>query len=198
VKVYGLTGGIASGKTSVAAILRELGAVVLDADEIAREVVEPGRPALALVAARFPGVVGPDGRLDRAKLGARVFGSPAERQALNAILHPVIQAEVLARSQALAAQGIAQVVYDAALLIENGQHEVLDGVILVSAPRQEQIARIVARDGLTREQAEARVNAQLPLEAKLKHATWVIDTSGDREQTREQARRVWQSIRAKA
>ena len=197
-KVFGLTGGIASGKSTVAAMLREVGAVVLDADQIAREVVEPGQPALAQIAARFPGVVGPDGRLDRSRLGARVFGSTAEREALNAILHPIIQAEVLARTQALAAQGVAQVVYDAALLIENGQHQTMDGVILVTAPREVQVSRVMARDGLTRAQAEARVNSQLPLEAKLKHATWVIDTAGDREQTRELARKVWQSIRTGA
>ena len=197
-KLIGLTGGIASGKSTVSAMLRELGALVLDADEIAREVVAPGQPALAEIAARFPGVVGPDGLLNRSKLGARVFGAAAERKALNEILHPRIRAEVLSRTQALAAQGVELVVYDAALLVENGQHEAMDGVIVVSAPRETQISRVMARDGLTRDQAEARVNSQLPLEAKLKHATWVIDTSGDREQTREQTRKVWQSIRAGA
>ncbi|MHB8872970.1 MAG: dephospho-CoA kinase [Myxococcaceae bacterium] len=193
-KVYGLTGGIASGKSTVSKMLRELGAVVLDADQIAREVVEPGQPALGEIALRFPGVVGPDGRLDRAKLAARVFGDEAERKALNAIVHPRIQAEVLERTGALAAKGVEQVFYDAALLIENGLDRAMSGVILVSAPPQVQLERLLAR-GATPEEAQARVAAQLPLEAKARHATWIIDNSGDLEHTRAQVGAVWMSIR---
>ncbi len=122
-KLYGLTGGIASGKSTVSRMLRELGAQVLDADVIAREVVEPGTPGLKAVAERFPGVLGPDGHLDRAKLGARVFGDPKERSALNAILHPLIGQEFLLRTHALARQGVERVLYDAPLLIENRLHD---------------------------------------------------------------------------
>ena len=197
-KVIGLTGGIASGKSTVSAMLRELGATVIDADQIARAVVEPGQPALAEISRRFPGVVGPDGRLDRAKLARRVFGDEAERQALNAIIHPRIQAEVRKQTQALAAQGVEQVVYDAPLLIENGAQRGLDGVILVSVPREVQIERLIAGRGLSRAEAEARVASQLPLEEKAKFATWIIDSSGAIEQTREQVRKVWMSIRAGA
>ena len=104
-QVFGLTGGIATGKSTVSRMFRELGEVVLDADEVAREVVEPGQPALEEIAARFPGVVGTDGRLDRARLAERVFSEPAERAALNAIMHPRIQERVLELTPALAARG---------------------------------------------------------------------------------------------
>lgn len=196
-RIYGLTGGIASGKSTVSGLLRELGAHVLDADLIAREVVEPGTLGLAEVGARFPGVLGPDGRLDRAKLGARVFADPAERAALNALLHPRIREAFLEKTQALAAQGVARVLYDAPLLIENRLHVGLDGVVLVWVPRALQLARLKARDGLEDAGAEARLAAQLPLDAKREHATWIIDNSGDREATRAQVQEVWRALLAR-
>lgn len=194
-RLIGLTGGIASGKSTVSAILRELGAHVLDADEIAREVVEPGAPALADIARRFPGVVGPDGRLDRAALGARVFQDPAERAALNAIIHPRIQQAFLEKTQALAERGVDVVVYDAPLLIENSIHPWMNGVILVDAPRELQVARLMARNALSQEAAEQRLSAQLPLEEKRKHATWIVDNAGDLASTRAQVEAVWKTIR---
>src|SRR5688572_1421282 len=136
-------------------MLRELGAHVLDADVIAREVVEPGTPGLQAVAERFPGVLGPDGRLDRAKLGARVFGDPQERAALNALLHPLIGQQFMLRTQALAEQGVERVLYDAPLLIENRLHLGMDGVVLVWVPREVQKARLMGRDGLDEAAAEA-------------------------------------------
>jgi len=197
VRIYGLTGGIASGKSTVSQMLRELGAHVLDADAIAREVVEPGTLGLAEVGARFPGVIGPEGRLDRAKLGARVFADPTERAALNALLHPRIREAFLEKTQALAAQGVARVLYDAPLLIENGLHVGLDGVVLVWVPRELQKARLKARDGLEDAGAEARLAAQLPLDAKREHATWLIDNTGDREATRAQVQEVWRALLAR-
>jgi dephospho-CoA kinase len=193
-RLIGLTGGIATGKTTVTRWLREAGAHVLDADELAREVVEPGTPGLRSVAERFPGVVGPDGRLDRAALAARVFGNEGERQALNAALHPLIQQAFLEKSQALADEGVDLIVYDAALLIENGLHTLMDGVILVTAPRPTQVERLVARNGMTPAQAEARIDAQLPLSQKLAHATWVIDNGGTLESTRAQVDTLWRQI----
>jgi dephospho-CoA kinase len=196
-RLYGLTGGIASGKSTVSRMLRELGAHVLDADAIAREVVEPGTPGLAEVAARFPGVVGPDGRLDRAKLGARVFADPAERAALNALLHPRIGAAFLEKTQALAEQGVERVIYDAPLLIENGLHAGMDGVVLVWVPREVQKQRLMARDGLDSQAAEARLAAQLPLEEKRRHATWLVDNTGDLTSTRAQVEEVWRAMLAR-
>jgi dephospho-CoA kinase len=194
-KLIGLTGGIASGKSTVSAMLRELGAQVLDADLLAREVVEPGTPALADIAARFPGVLTPEGRLDRAKLGERVFGDPAERAALNALIHPRIAQAFLERTEALRAAGHPEAVYDAPLLVENGLHGAMDAVVLVWVPRALQKARLVARDGLSEAQAEARLAAQLPLDDKRALATHVVDNSGGREETRAQVERIWASLR---
>lgn len=196
-RIYGLTGGIGSGKSTVVRMLRELGAHVLDADVIAREVVEPGTPGLKAVAERFPGVVGPDGLLDRAKLGARVFGDPKERAALNALLHPLIGQQFLLRTHALAERGVERLVYDAPLLIENRLHEGMDGVVLVWVPREVQKARLMARDGLDEAAAEARLAAQLPLDEKRQHATWVVDNSGNLEATRAQVAAVWSAMLAR-
>src|SRR5215218_4513459 len=195
--VYGLTGGIASGKSTVSRMLRELGAQVLDADLLAREVVAPGTPGLAEVAARFPGVVGADGQLDRARLGARVFADPAERAALNALLHPRIAQAFLERTLALAEAGVPRVIYDAPLLIENGLHTRMEAVVLVAVPREVQRARLMARDGLSLEAAEARLASQLPLEEKRRHATWVVDNSGSLEETRAQVEQIWKALVAR-
>nr|WP_153864843.1 MULTISPECIES: dephospho-CoA kinase [Myxococcaceae] len=195
--MYGLTGGIASGKSTVSRMLRELGAQVLDADVLAREVVASGTPGLAEVAARFPGVLGPDGGLDRAKLGQRVFADASERAALNALLHPRIAQAFLERTQALAEAGAARVIYDAPLLIENGLHTRMEGVILVAVPREVQLARLMARDGLSREAAEARLASQLPLEDKRRHATWVVDNAGELAATRAQVERIWEALLAR-
>ena len=191
IRVIGLTGGIASGKSAVSAMLRELGASIIDADQVAREVVEPGQPALSEISRRFPGVVGADGRLDRAALGERVFRDDADRRALNAILHPRIQQAVLEKTRALADAGETVVIYEAPLIVENRIHERLDGLILVVVPREVQLARLMARNGLSREQAEARLAAQLPLDEKRKHATWIVDNSSTPDETRAQVDRLW-------
>ena len=194
-RVVGLTGGIASGKSTVSAMFRELGAPVIDADEVARDVVEPGTAGLEEVALRFPGVVDASGRLDRAALGRHVFADPAERRALEAILHPRIREEVARRLEALARAGAAVALYDAALLIENGLHRGLDGVIVVSAPESVQRARLAARDGLDEAAITARLAAQLPLADKRAHATWVVDNGGSLDGTRAQVRQIWEEIR---
>ena len=194
-RVVGLTGGIGSGKSTVSAMFRELGAQVIDADQVARDVVEPGTPGLEEAARRFPGVLDPSGHLDRAALGRRVFADPAERRALEGILHPRIREEVARRTEALARAGVTVALYDAALLIENGLHRGLDGVILVSAPEAVQRARLAARDGLDEAAITARLAAQLPLAHKRAHATWVVDNGGSLDETRAQVRRIWEEIR---
>ncbi len=195
-RLVGLTGSIATGKSTVAQLLVKHGAALIDADLIAREVVAPGEPALAEIAARFPGVVGPTGELDRPRLADRIFADPAERAALNAITHPKIQATVIERTQALAAQQVPVVIYDAALLIENRLEEAMEGVILVVAPAEVQRARLIARNGLSAQQADARIAAQMPQEDKRKAATWVIDNGGSLEDTGRQVDALWKTLTA--
>ncbi len=197
-RTIGLTGGIASGKSTVSQMLSEMGAQVIDADALAREVVEPGTPALKEISRRFPGVVDADGRLDRAKLADRIFGQEQERLALNAIVHPRVQEAYLNKAHALAKQGTEVIIYDAALLLENGLDRKMDGVILVTVPREVQISRLIARNGLTgltRGEAEARIASQMPLKEKAKRATWLVDNSGDLAATRARIAAIWDEIR---
>lgn len=190
VRVYGLTGNIGSGKSTVARLLRDRGVAVVDADQIAREVVEPGTPGLAQVAARFPGVLDGQGRLDRKALGARVFTDDAERRALNGILHPLIGAEAARRTAALADQGVAFAIYEAALIVENGLDSALDGLIVVIAPDDEQVRRVVLRDGLAEAETRARIAAQLPAAQKAAKADFVIHNAGPVEDLAAQVDRV--------
>jgi dephospho-CoA kinase len=182
VRIWGLTGNIGSGKSTVARMLRARGVPVVDADEVAREVVEPGTPALREIALRFPGVLRPDGSLDRKALAARVFADPAERKALNAIVHPRIADEVASRMAELAASGEKVAVYEAALIVENGLQSGLDGLILVTAPVEAQVERLRTREGMGEAEARARIAAQLPASEKARHATVVIDNSGSEAQ----------------
>jgi dephospho-CoA kinase len=181
VRTFGLTGNIGSGKSTVARILVEKGIPVVDADQLAREVVLSGTPALAEIAARFPGVVSPQGVLDRKALAARVFADEGERRALNAIVHPRIAERSAARMAQLAEAGTEIAIYEAALVVENGLHEALDGLIVVVAPEAVQLARLLARDGMSAEEARARIAAQLPQERKVALADFVIDNAGSRE-----------------
>jgi dephospho-CoA kinase len=198
VKLYGLTGGIASGKSTVARILRELGATVIDADLLAREVVEPGQPAFEEIRATWPEVIGADGRIDRAKLGEIVFSSAAERAILNGITHPRIGEESARRTQEAEARGEPLAFYEAALIVENRLDEGLDGLVVVSVPEALQLARLKARDGLSEAAARARVAAQLPLAEKVRRATHVIDNGGTPAQTRAAVERLYETLLAEA
>jgi dephospho-CoA kinase len=199
VRVIGLTGGIASGKSTVADMLRELGAPIVDADLLARQVVEPGSPALAEIAAKFgPDLLAPDGSLDRTRMGERIFSDPGARAGLNAITHPRIAQASAAALADLAAAGHQVAIYEAALLVENHIHERLGGLIVVSVPIEVQIARLRARDDLDEEGARARVAAQLPLESKVAVADWVVDNSGPVEHTRAQVEQIWRQIQERA
>ena len=199
--VIGLTGGIASGKSAVAAMLRERGAAIVDADEIARAVVEPGQPALEEIRARFgDAVLDAEGRLDRKAMAARVFADPdaaAARLALNQITHPRIAIRSQEEIDQWADRGAGVVFYEAALLVENKATSWLDALIVVSAPPEVQLARLVARDKLDHDAARARLDAQLPLAEKVKQATWVIDNGGDLAATRAEVDRVVAEIEAR-
>jgi dephospho-CoA kinase len=194
-RIIGLTGGIASGKSTASAMLAQMGATVIDADALAREVVEPGSPALAEISRRFPGTVDADGRLDRAKLADRIFGQERERTALNAIVHPRVHEAFLKRAGELAKQGLEVILYDAALLFENDLDQIMDGVILIAVPPEVQISRLMERNGLTQREAEDRIAAQMPLEEKARRARWVVNNSGDLSATRARLTKIWDEIR---
>lgn len=195
-RVVGLTGGIASGKSSVAAILRELGVPVVDADALAREVVEPGQPALAEIAAAFgPTALAADGTLDRKVVADLVFADPVKRRTLEAITHPRIAAAAQAKIAAAMAAGAPLVVYEAALLVERGIYKAFDGLIVVAASEETQLRRVMARDGLDEAAARARLAAQLPLAEKVAVATHVIENDGTRAETRAKVEALVQALR---
>ncbi|WP_058868508.1 dephospho-CoA kinase [Chloracidobacterium thermophilum] len=196
----GLTGGIAVGKSYVSALLRELGCHVFDADDIARAVVQPGMPALNDIVAAFgPDVLAADGTLDRAKLGRLVFADAEARSRLNAIVHPRVHAEqdrLLREVEARDPHGIA--VVDAALLIESGGYRRFDVVVVVWCRPEIQLARLMARNGLSREEAAQRIAAQMPSEEKRRYADFEIDTSEGFEPTRQQVLAMHTALRARA
>lgn len=193
--MIGLTGGIASGKSTAARTLAELGARIVDADQVARDIVAPGQPALAdLVRAFGREILLPDGTLDRKKLGAIIFADAEKRRTLNAITHPRIAFETQARLARLRQEGLPVAIYEAALLVENGAHKALDGLIVVVCDEATQLERLVGRDGFTVAEAEARIAAQAPPAQKVAAATWVVDTSGPLADTRKQLARIWEQI----
>jgi dephospho-CoA kinase len=196
----GLTGSIAVGKSHVAGLLKGLGCHVTDADEVARRVVEPGSEGLRAVVGAFgEEVLREDGTLDRARLGAVVFGDEGKRLRLNAILHPLIQAEQDAQLNAWEAEDPKGVgVVDAALLIESGGYKRFDKVVVVHCRPEAQLERLMRRNQLSREEAERRVRSQMPQEEKLRYADFRIDTSGDFEDTRRQTEEVYRQLKALA
>ncbi len=197
-RMFGLTGGLASGKSTVARMIRARGIPVIDADLLAREVVEKGSEGLAAVVAAFgEGVLSPDGAMDRAKVAELVFGDPARRRTLNGIVHPRIAALSAQRVGELDAAGHALGCYEAALLVENRLVEMFRPLVVVAAPEDVQVARAMARDSATEEQARARLAAQLPLAEKVAVADFVIDTTGPLPATEAQVDAVLAAIRAR-
>lgn len=194
-KLWGLTGGIGSGKSTVARMIAGLGVPVIDADQLAREVVLPGSPALAAIADEWPEAIGMDGSIDRRRLAAIVFADPEARLRLERITHPRIAELCAARAAALARAGHRLAFYEASLLVETGRHADLDGLCVVTAPEEAQVARVVERSGLPPEEARARIAAQLPLADKIKAATHVVDNGGDLAATRAQVERLVAELR---
>jgi dephospho-CoA kinase len=181
-RVFGLTGGIGSGKSTAAELLRQHGVPVVDADELAREVVAPGTVGLTEVVEAFGAdVLGPDGALDRKRLGARVFSDPEARKRLNSITHPLVRQLSQVRFTELGASGVELAAYDVPLLFEVGLDAVLRPVVLIAAREATQLARIRARDGLSEADARARIAAQLPLEEKRRRADYVLENDGTLE-----------------
>jgi dephospho-CoA kinase len=181
----------------VARLFAARGVPVLDADTLAREVVAPGRPAHAQIASVWPDAVAADGTIDRKRLGHVVFADPAARAHLEAITHPHIQALAEHRFAALAAAGHRLAIYEATLLVETGRYRDFDGLIVVTASPAIQLERVLARGGLTRDAAEARLRAQAPVAAKLAAATHVIDNDGDLAATEAQVDALVQKLLSK-
>jgi dephospho-CoA kinase len=194
--LVGLTGGIATGKSTVSAMFAHLGAKIIDADLLAREVVMPGQPALAEIVEEFgPDVLGPDGALDRKRLGAVVFVDPARRKRLEQITHPAIQRRqqrILSVYDEEAFEGI--VFYDAAVLIEGGGHKKIDRLVVVSTDPATELARLMARDGMSLDEARGRIATQMPVADKAALADYVIDNSGSRAETERQVRDVYRKL----
>jgi len=196
VRLVGLTGGIASGKSTFAALLRARGVPVVDADELARAVASPGSPVLARIVETFgPQALRPDGSLDRRWLGARVFADPAERQRLEAITHPAVGEELSRTVASLTSAGHALAFYDVPLLYEVGLEGAMDCVVVVWTPRAVQLQRLVRRDGLSPAEAEARLEAQLPMDEKASWADVVVENQGPPEALPPKADRLLADLR---
>lgn len=195
-RVFGLTGGIASGKSVVLGVFRDEGVATVDADEVARAVVERGSEGLrAIVDALGTGVLTKDGDLDRKKLADVVFHDPNARRTLNAVVHPRVAQESQRRFVELEKQGSSLGCYDAALIVENGLADAFRPLVVVAAPPELQKARLVARDGMSPKDAEARLAAQAPLEAKLAAADVVIWNDADLETLKERARDALRAVK---
>ena len=195
-RVIALTGGIAAGKSTVAQILTSLGAKVVDADVIARDVVAPGTPGLASVVEAFGSdIVSADGALDRAALGTLVFADVQARQRLEGILHPLIAIASAEAIQAAMAETDGPVFYEAALLVENGSYRNFETLVVVTAPDDVQLDRIVARDGLDRHAAERRLAAQLPTHEKVALADYVLHNDDSFEHLRAQVVALFEAVR---
>lgn len=192
----GLTGGVASGKSHAAQVFAELGAFVIDADHVAHQVIMPGAAAYHEIVDYFgEGVLSADGTINRKKLGEIVFSDPAALQKLNTIVHPYVFAEQDRRVTEFAERNsMGIVIVDAALLVETGAHKRVNKLIVVFCDPALQLARLMARDQLTREDALARIRAQLPVEAKLRMADYRIETSGTLKETRHQIERVYKDL----
>ncbi len=198
--IVGLTGGIASGKSIVARVFRDLGAHIIDADKIVHALLEPGQQAWEEVTGYFgPEIVLPNKTIDRRKLGEIVFNNAEKRAWLNQCLHPKVFAAYTASVKHVRTRTPhALIVFDAALLIETGYHKQMDRIVVVYADEEQQIERLMSRDRLSRDQASARISSQMPLSEKRTHADYVIENTGSREETEQQAREVFQKLEQEA
>jgi len=199
VRTVGLTGGIGTGKSTVSAHLRRLGATVIDADEATRAVQARGSDGLRqLVDAFGPGILGPGGELDRPALAAIAFADPAARRRLEAIVHPLVRRWMAEQALEAADRGEAMVVMDIPLLFESRGTAGFDAIVLVYAPEELQVRRLVDLRGMSEEQAQARIAAQMPIEEKRRLATHVVDNTGSLDDLHRQVERLWTELTAGA
>lgn len=190
----GLTGGIGSGKSTAASRLQQLGATIIDADQVAREIVEPGQPAFTELAEAFEGILAEDGSLNRAELARQAFASPEATQKLNSITHPRIRERTQQLFAEAEANGAEVVVYDMPLLIENGEYKQMDHVLVVDALDDVRVERLVTQRGLDEGDARRRIAAQIDRQTRLAAADTVLDNGGDRETLIEQVDKFWSSL----
>jgi dephospho-CoA kinase len=193
-KLVGLTGGVGSGKSTVAEMMRELGAEVVDADEATHAVYEPGNPGFDAVVREFGDAYVDGGRIDRSRLGELVFRDDDARRRLNSIVHPLVRDWMAQRTAEAAERGVEVVVQDVPLLFENGLERLFSTVVLVYVPEEVQIERLVSGRGFTLERARAMIAAQMPIENKRGLAHHVINNTGTREETQAQVKAVWKQL----
>ena len=195
-KVIGLTGGVACGKSVVASMFRELGASIIDADQVSRLVVEPAQPAWEEIVERFgEEVLNPDGTINRSRLGEIVFRDEEKREELNRITHPKIIEKIRKLIEEHRKEGVEIVIVEAALIVEKGgMKSIISDLIVVTADEETQIKRFTQRVELSREEALLRIKSQMPISEKIKHATYVIDNSGSLEETKERVKKIWEII----
>lgn len=193
-KLVGLTGGVGSGKSTVAEMMRELGADVVDADEATHAVYEPGSPGFDAVVREFGDEYVDGGRIDRSRLGALVFRDDDARRRLNSIVHPLVREWMAQRTAEAAERGAEVVVQDVPLLFENGLERLFSTVVLVYVPEEVQVERLVSGRSFTPERARAMIAAQMPIESKRGLAHHVISNSGTREETLAQVKAVWKQL----
>ncbi|WP_318614248.1 dephospho-CoA kinase [Sporosarcina sp. YIM B06819] len=185
--IIGLTGSIASGKSTVSAMLKRKGFPIVDADEIARLVVEPGSPVLLDISRQFGAdIIKEDGSLNREKLGGLIFGNAEEREKLNGIIHPAIRQEMLRQKDEWLSRGAQTVIMDIPLLFESKLQSFVDNIIVVSVSPEIQKERLIARNVLSQEEADARISSQLPMEIKEQGADAVLSNNGTEEETEKQ------------
>lgn len=197
-RIIGLTGGIATGKSTVSNILRENGIPIIDADQLTRRLQQPGSVGLKRLAAEFgQQVVQPDGQLDRQRLGQRVFSDPSSRRKLDQVMQPLIREAVADQLAIFKRQQVPAVVLDFPLLFEAHYDQDCDYIIVVAVNRQTQLQRLMARNGYSKQEAEERITAQMPLERKIQRADRVIDNSGSLDSTRKQVAQFINALKSK-
>lgn len=194
--VIGLTGGIATGKSTVSELLQAEGAIVIDADQVAREILAPGQPAWQDTLKTFGAeILAPGGEIDRQKLGRIVFADTAARERLNAITHPRIESRIKELLDRYRQEGVAVVVLEAALLLEAGLTGYVDEIWVTDLPREEQVKRLMSRDGFPREEAEQRVDSQISPSARRAAADVLIDTNVSRQEVARKVRELWREMK---